>query len=85
MHTDLSFKVSRLRAKNQNTMITAITVLVAALFTIALLPSLLIQYVYAGQQLFKQPALLEYIPVVSFVAGMGYFLFAVVEIGRAHV
>ena len=78
MYTDLSFKVSQLRAKNQNAMLTAIAVLIASLFAIALLPSLLIQYLYAGQQLFKQPVLLEYIPVVSFVLGMGSFLVAIV-------
>jgi len=78
MYTDLSFKVSQLRAKNQNAMLTAVAVLIAALFVTALLPSLLIQYVYAGQQLFKQPVLLEYIPVVSFVVGVGSFLVAAV-------
>ena len=78
MYTDLSFKVSQLRAKNQNAMLTAVATLLAALFVTALLPSLLIQYVYAGQQLFKQPVLLEYIPVVSFVIGLGSFLVAAV-------
>jgi hypothetical protein len=78
MYTDLSFKVSQLRAKNQNAMLTAVAVLIAALFVTALLPSLLIQYVYAGQQLFKQPVLLEYIPVISFVLGLGSFLVAAV-------
>ena len=78
MYTDLSFKVSQLRAKNQNAMLTAATVLIAALFITALLPSLLIQYIYAGQQLFKQPVLLEYIPIVSFVVGVGCFLVAII-------
>ena len=78
MYTDLSFKVSQLRAKNQNAMLTAVATLLAALFVTALLPSLLIQYVYAGQQLFKQPVLLEYIPVVSFIVGFGSFLVAAV-------
>lgn len=78
MYTDLSFKVSQLRAKNQNAMLIAVATLLAALFVTALLPSLLIQYVYAGQQLFQQPVLLEYIPVVSFVIGIGSFLVAAV-------
>lgn len=78
MYADLSFKVSQLRAQNQNAMLTAITVLIAALFITALLPSLLVQYVYAGQQLFQQPLLLEYIPVISFVIGVGTFLVVVV-------
>lgn len=77
MYSDLTFKVSQLRTKNQNVMLTAVTVIVAALFVAALLPSLLVQYVYAGQQLFAQPLLLQYIPLVSFAIGIGYFLFAV--------
>ncbi len=78
MYTDLSFKVTQLRAKNQNAMLTAVTTMVAALFVTAILPSLLVQYVYAGQQLFTQPMLLEYIPVVSFGVGVTTFLVAVV-------
>jgi hypothetical protein len=78
MHTDLTFKIMQLRAKNQNVMLTAVTVLIAALFITALLPSLLIQYVYAGQQLFKQPVVLEYIPMISFAIGVGYFLVAII-------
>ena len=78
MYSDLSFKVSQLQAKNQGAMLTAVATLMASLFVTALLPSLLIQYVYAGQQLFQQPALLEYIPVVSFIVGIGSFLVAAV-------
>lgn len=78
MYNDLSFKVSQLRAKNQEAMMASIAVLIAALFVTAILPSLLIQYIYAGQQLFEQPALLEYIPVVSFVIGIGSFIIAAV-------
>lgn len=78
MYSDLAFKVSQLRAKNQNIMLTAVTVIVAALFVAALLPSLLVQYIYAGQQLFAQPLLLQYIPLVCFSVGIAYFLFAIV-------
>ncbi len=79
MHSDLTYKVRQLRAVNHNVMITAVTVLVAALFTTALLPTLLVQYVYAGQQLFETPPLLEFIPLASFVIGMGYFIYAIVS------
>lgn len=78
MHGDLSFKISQLRAKNQTMMVTAIAGIVAALFVSALLPTLLVRYIYANQQLLQQPVLLEYIPVVSFALGFGYFLFAAV-------
>lgn len=78
MCSHLSFKISQLQAKNQTCMTTALATLVAALFVTAVLPSLLIQYLYADQQLFSQPPLLQYIPVVSFAVGVGAFLFAAV-------
>lgn len=78
MSNDLTLKVNLLRSKNQNVMLTALTVLVAALFVSALLPSLLVRYLYAGQQLMAQPPLLEYVPVVSFAIGIGYFLIAAI-------
>lgn len=78
MHTYLSFKISQLRAKNQNAMLTATTVMIAALFTMLLLPRLLVQYVYAGQQLFDPPLLLKHIQLIIFVVGIGPFLVAIV-------
>ncbi|MBU0576739.1 hypothetical protein KJ707_03085 [Patescibacteria group bacterium] len=78
MYSDLAFQVSQLRARSQNVMLTAVTVIVAALFVAALLPSLLVQYVYAGQQLFTEPLLLKFIPLVSFVIGIAYFIYAVI-------
>lgn len=78
MYSDLTFKVSQLRSKNQIAMTTAVAVMVAALFITALLPSLMVRYYYAGQQLLQEPVLLQYIPLVSFIIGVGYFLFALV-------
>jgi hypothetical protein len=78
MHTPTKRKMKQLYRKSSVVMTTSIAVLLASLITIAILPTLLIRYLYAGQQLFEQPALLEYIPVASFVIGMGYFLYAVV-------
>lgn len=78
MHSNLFFKISQLRARNQTIMLTAVAVLLASLFVAALLPSLLVQFVYARQQLFQQPPLLQYIPLASFVVGFGYFLIAVI-------
>ena len=76
-HSSSSSKIKNLRSKNQTTMLTALTVLVASLFATAVLPTLLLRYVYAGE-LFERPVLLEYIPVASFVLGMGYFLVSVI-------
>lgn len=79
MHTPTKRKMKQLYRKSSVVMTTSIAVLLASLIAIAILPTLLIRYLYAGQQLFEQPMLLEYIPVVSFVIGMGYFLYAVVS------
>lgn len=78
MHSTLSFKIQQLRMKNQTAMVSSIALIVFALFVSAILPSLLVRYVYAEQQLFEQPALLEYIPVASFLLGVGYFIYAVI-------
>lgn len=78
MHHSFSSTASQLRMKNQTTMVSAIAMMVFALFVSALLPTLLVRYVYAGQQLFEQPALLEYLPIAAFVLGAGYFVYAVI-------
>lgn len=74
----LRHQAHQLRTQSLIKTVEAILVLFAAIFVTAILPSLLIQYVYAGQALFEQPAVLQYIPVVSFVIGIGYFLYAMV-------
>ena len=70
------FQVNQLRMKNAVKALEGILVLVACFLVAAFLPQLLIQYIYADQQLFAQPALLQYLPVVIFVVGIAYFLFA---------
>lgn len=77
-HSSLQFQISRLQQAKLNTSVEVIAVVVLALFISAILPSLLVRYLYADQQLFEQPALLEYIPVVAFVIGAGYGLFAII-------
>jgi flagellar biosynthesis protein FliQ len=69
------FQVNQLRMKNAVKALEGILVLVACFLVAAFLPQLLIQYVYAEQQLFEQPALLTYLPVSIFVIGIAYFLF----------
>ncbi len=78
MHTSAQFHIKQLRAKSLLMMVESLSVFVAALFTSALLPSLLFRYMYANAQLVEQPKILEYIPVVAFVVGIGYFLVAAV-------
>lgn len=74
----LQFQVNQLRQKNQVKALEAIAVFLLALFVTAILPSLLIQYVYANQQLFEQPLVLELIPMVSFVVATAYFIYVAV-------
>lgn len=75
MHSPNKFKVQQLRMRNLTMMVEVVAVIVAVLFVSAVLPSILIRYVYAGQQLFEQPIILEYIPVIGFVIGIGFFVF----------
>lgn len=74
--SSLQFQITRLQQAKMNTTVESIAVVVLALFVSAILPSLLVRYYYADQQLFEQPQLLEYIPVVAFVLGAGYGIFA---------
>jgi flagellar biosynthesis protein FliQ len=77
-HSSLEFQVEQLRARNLQRTLESLLVFILAIFVSALLPSLLVRYLYAGQQLFEEPQLLQYIPVVSFVIGVAYFIYAVV-------
>ncbi len=69
------FKIQQLRAQNGVCMISTVAVYMASLFTIAVLPSLIIRYFYAEQQLFDQPQILDLVPVVAFAISTLYFLF----------
>jgi hypothetical protein len=68
------FKVKELRKRSMVRTTEAIMVIFGALLAIAILPGILLKYLYAGQQLFEQPKLLEYIPIVAFGIATLYFL-----------
>lgn len=72
------FEVEQLRTQNVVWSVEAILMILASLFIVAILPSLLLRYVYTNPQLMEQPKLLEVIPVAGFVIGIGFFLFAMV-------
>lgn len=73
------FKIEQLRAKNLARLMESILAFLGALFVTALLPSILVRYVYSPEQLMQQPpALLEYIPIASFAVAFGYLVFAAV-------
>lgn len=77
-HTSLHFQIEQLRGKNTLKTLESIAVFMLALVVALFLPSLLARYVYAGQQLFEQPKSIEYIPVVSFVISVAFFIFTMI-------
>lgn len=73
------FQIQQLRARNLAATLETILAFLAALFITALLPSLLVRYLYSADQMMtEQPVILEYIPVVSFIFAVGYLVFTVI-------
>ncbi|MDQ5951787.1 MAG: hypothetical protein QG639_1068 [Patescibacteria group bacterium] len=72
MSSHTQFQIQQLRALNQQRLLEAIVVLFTAIFVTALLPSLLLEYLYADQVLTEAPPLLKYLPVVVFSIGILY-------------
>lgn len=70
----IQFKISELRQRSMLRTTEAIMVIFAAIIAIAILPTLLLRYMYDATTLLEQPKLLEYIPVVSVVIATFYFL-----------
>ena len=77
-HSSLKFKIKGLRQDRLYVAVESISVVIISLFVSALLPSLLVRYVYANQQLFEQPKVLEIIPVAAFVISVAFAVYAVV-------
>jgi hypothetical protein len=78
----LQFKIAQLRQERTTVVNASIAVFVFLLFTVALLPNLLVNYYYANQNLTEAPALLNQIPLAVFVIGMADFLFTLVTFFR---
>ena len=78
MYSHLQFKIDQLRKEKMILAIESIAVFIFSLFLSIFLPQLLYTYFYADQQLMAEPKLLTYIPVISFIIGMVYFLYMVV-------
>lgn len=70
-------KIQHILLTNQQKNTESIMVFVAALFTYSLLPQLLFRYLYAEQPLTEVPAVLEYIPVITFAVAMLHFFYVV--------
>ncbi len=77
MYSNLQFKIDQLRKEKMILGIESIAVFIFSLFISIFLPQLLYTYFYADQQLLAEPKLLTYIPVISFVIGIAYFLYMV--------
>jgi len=69
------FQIQSLRAINQQRILESILIFIAALFVSALLPSLLIQYVYADQMLTEAPLVIEHMSGVTFAIAVLYLLY----------
>lgn len=72
-------QINRLYLQNAVSTVQAIMLFVAALFSTALLPSLIVRYFFAEQDLFAPPAIVEYIPVISYAVAMLYFVYVLVS------
>lgn len=80
MNTSLQFQVQYLRQQSMQRTVESLTIFIAALFTIMLLPSFLGRYVFTDlTPLSPQPAIMEAIPLVAFLVGALYFIYAVVS------
>lgn len=75
MTSSTQFEIQQLRMLNQQKLLEAIVVLFTAIFVTALLPSLLLEYLYADQVLTEAPPLLRYLPLVAFAAGILYDIY----------
>ncbi|MDQ3008144.1 MAG: hypothetical protein M3Q81_00950 [bacterium] len=77
--TTNQFMIDQLRKRSLQATMETISVSVMSFFVLALLPSLLIRYVYANQQLFEQPKALEYIQLAAFLIGVVHFIYTMVS------
>jgi hypothetical protein len=77
-HSPVHFKIAELRQRSMLRTTEAIMVIFAAIISIAILPTLLLRYMYDATQLLEQPKLLEYIPVISVVIAAFYFIRALI-------
>lgn len=74
----VQFQIKNLQAENAQRVLEAIMITFVATLSMIVLPQLLLQYVYASEQLLAVPKPVEYIPVVAYVISLGYTIFAIV-------
>lgn len=70
--------IQDLRQQSQQKVLESILLFIAALYITALLPSILVRYVYTDPNMIEQPKLLEYIPVAAFAIAVLYMIYSLV-------
>jgi hypothetical protein len=76
--SSIEFKIAQLRQTKVVYDLHAITVMTFSFFAILFLPRLLFTYYYANMTLTEEPALMKHIPLVFFVLGTAFFVYAMV-------
>lgn len=74
----VQFQIKNLQAENAQRTLEAIMVTFIATLSMIVLPQLLLQYVYATEQLLAVPKPVELIPVIAYVIALAYSIFAIV-------
>lgn len=74
----LQFEIAQLRQQKLLIATEAIAVTLLAVVVAVFLPTLMYQYVYAGQQLTAEPEVVKMIPVLSFTAAILFFVYATI-------
>lgn len=77
-YSHTQFEIMKLESEKLFKAVESIAVFIFSLFTAIFLPQLMFTYLYADQMLTEEPALLKYIPLISFVLGVGYFVFTMI-------
>lgn len=73
------FKIQQLRTKNLIAAVESVAMIMGAVIANMLIPQLLIKYVYDPAVLVEAPAIFEYLPLITYSIGFGYFVFAMVS------
>lgn len=72
------YQVQSLKMTNIQRVMESVMVMFIALFSTAVLPSLLIQYVYNDPTMLQPPKVIEYIPMVCYAISALYVIFVIV-------
>ncbi len=73
------FKIQQLRTKNLTAAVESVAVILGAVISNMLIPQLLIKYVYDPTVLTEAPVIFEYLPLITYGIGLGYFLYAMIS------